>query len=91
MRVRSILFPRFVDFSGSSSAHPLPHDVFHFLSVECFVGEEIVHCSPLTPPSDLLDRADDRAARSSAPGRPSVWTSGLRIAPLCQVSYLYRI
>ena len=29
--------------SGSSSAHPLPHDVFYLFSVERFVGEEIVH------------------------------------------------
>ncbi len=43
MREWWILFPRFADFFGSSSAHPLPHDVFHLFSVEGLVGEEIVH------------------------------------------------
>lgn len=43
MRDRWILFPRFADFFGSSSAHPLPHDVFHLFSIEGLVGEKIVH------------------------------------------------
>jgi len=42
MRFEWFLFRHFADLLGSLLVEPLPHDVIHRFSVQCFVGKQIV-------------------------------------------------